>query len=50
MKIEPVGPPGKDERARPLSSRLFWFAALWVGGAAAVGAASYALRALIMPS
>lgn len=48
--IEPVGPPEAREGKPRLSSRLVWFAALWLGGLIAVGAVSYALRALIMPS
>lgn len=42
------GPPEESERARPLSKRLLWFAALWIGGLAAVAALAYALRALIV--
>ena len=42
------GPPEPDEPKPPLGRSLIWFAALWVGGLAAVAAAAYTLRALIL--
>lgn len=44
------GPPEGEKDVRPLSSRLLWFAALWIGGAAGVAGVAYALRALLIPS
>lgn len=44
------GPPEGEKDLRPLRSRLLWFAALWIGGAAATALVAYALRALIVPS
>jgi hypothetical protein len=44
------GPPEGKQESRRLSSRLLWFVALWVGGAAATAAVAYALRAFIVPS
>ncbi len=42
------GPPEEDEAPRPLGVKLLWFGALWIGGLAAVAAAAYTLRALIL--
>ncbi len=42
------GPPEEGEAPRPLGQRLLWFVVLWVGGLAAVAAAAYGLRALIL--
>lgn len=42
------GPPEPGDPKRPLGKSLIWFAALWVGGLAAVAAAAYSLRALIL--
>jgi hypothetical protein len=42
------GPPEPGDPKRPLGRSLLWFAALWVGGLAAVAVAAYALRALIL--
>ena len=42
------GPPEPDEPQRPLGMRLLWFAILWIGGAGAVAALAYGLRALIL--
>ena len=33
---------------RPLHVRLLWFAALWLGGVAAIGAVAFLLRRLIL--
>jgi hypothetical protein len=43
------GPPEGDKDVRPLSLRLLWFAALWIGGAGVMALVAYTLRALIMP-
>jgi hypothetical protein len=37
------------QNLRPLAQRLLWFAALWLGGVAAVGIVSYGLRLWIAP-
>lgn len=42
------GPPEEGEPKRPLAQRLVWFVLLWLGGLAAVAAAAYGLRALIL--
>jgi hypothetical protein len=42
------GPPEPGDPKPPLSKSLMWFAALWIGGLAAVAGAAYALRALIL--
>lgn len=42
------GPPEEGEARKPLSKRLLWFAALWLGGLMAVAAVAYSLRALIL--
>jgi hypothetical protein len=42
------GPPEPGDPKRPLGRSLLWFAALWVGGLAAVAVVAYALRALIL--
>jgi hypothetical protein len=42
------GPPEAGDPKRPLGKSLLWFAALWVGGLAAVAVVAYALRALIL--
>ena len=42
------GPPEPGDPKRPLGKSLLWFAALWVGGVAAVAIAAYGLRALIL--
>lgn len=42
------GPPEEGEELRPLGKRLVWFVVLWIGGLAAVAAAAYTLRALIL--
>lgn len=44
------GPPEGEKDTRPLRSRLIWFIALWVLGAAGTAAVAYALRALLIPS
>ena len=38
-----------ETRQRPLSQRLVWFAALWLGGVGAVTLLSYGLRLWIVP-
>jgi hypothetical protein len=43
------GPPEGEKTTRPLHTRLLWFIALWVGGAAATATIAYALRALLAP-
>jgi hypothetical protein len=49
MKLPTIdGPPDENDPPPPLRSRLAWFAVLWVGGAMAVAAVAYALRALIV--
>lgn len=49
MKLPTIeGPPEAGDPKPSLGSRLIWFIALWVGGAAAVAAVAYALRALIL--
>jgi hypothetical protein len=49
MKLPIIeGPPGPGDPKRPLGLSLLWFAALWVGGGAAVAVVAYALRALIL--
>ena len=50
MTLPPIieGPPEEGETLRPLSKRLLWFVALWIGGLIAVAAAAYVLRALIL--
>ncbi|MFT3725838.1 MAG: hypothetical protein QM773_19925 [Hyphomonadaceae bacterium] len=49
MKLPIIeGPPEENDPRPPLASRLVWFVALWVAGAAAVAAVAYALRALIL--
>lgn len=42
------GPPEAGDPKPPLGRSLLWFAALWVGGLAAVAIVAYALRALIL--
>ena len=42
------GPPEQGDPRPPLGKSLLWFAALWVGGFAAVAIAAYGLRALIL--
>ena len=42
------GPPEEGEARPPLGRKRIWFAVLWAGGLAAVAAAAYALRALIL--
>ena len=42
------GPPEPGDPKRPLGKSLLWFAALSVGGLAAVAAVAYALRAMIV--
>lgn len=42
------GPPGEGDPPPSLGSKLIWFVALWIGGAAAVAVVAYALRALIL--
>ena len=42
------GPPEEGDAPAPLSKRLLWFAALWLGSLIAVAAVAYALRALIL--
>lgn len=42
------GPPEEGEEQRPLGKKLLWFALLWIGSLAAVAAAAYTLRALIL--
>lgn len=44
--IEP--PPEPGETPGPLRSRLLWFAALWLGGAAATALVAYGLRMLLV--
>jgi hypothetical protein len=50
MMMLPIieGPPGENDPRPPLRSRLIWFVALWIAGAATVGVVAYALRALIL--
>lgn len=49
MKLPTIeGPPEAGESKRPLGKSMLWFVALWIGGAAAVATAAYALRALIL--
>jgi hypothetical protein len=49
MKLPIIeGPPDESDPRPPLGSRLVWFVLLWMGGAAAVAAVAYALRALIL--
>ena len=49
MKLPTIeGPPEAGDPKRPLGKTLVWFAALWVGGLAAVAAVAYGLRALIL--
>ena len=38
-----------EQNLRPLSQRLLWFAALWLGGVGTVGIVSYGLRLWIAP-
>jgi len=40
-------PPGS--RQRPLSQRLVWFAALWLGGVGSVALLSFVLRLWLSP-
>jgi hypothetical protein len=40
--------PPESER-RPLSRRLVWFAALWLGGVGSVALLSFALRLWLAP-
>ncbi|MGD9814512.1 MAG: DUF2474 family protein [Hyphomonadaceae bacterium] len=42
------GPPEEGEPRPPLGKRLIWFAAIWIASLAAVAAAAYGLRALIL--
>ena len=49
MKLPIIeGPPEENDPRPSLGSRLIWFVLLWIGGAAAVAALAYALRALIL--
>jgi hypothetical protein len=41
-------PPG--ENLSPLAIRLFWFAALWLGGVGSVAIVAYGLRLWIAPN
>jgi hypothetical protein len=38
-----------ESRQRPLSQRLVWFAALWLGGVGSVALLSFALRLWLSP-
>jgi hypothetical protein len=42
--LKPVEP-----HPRPLSQRLLWFAALWLGGVGTVALVAYGLRLWIVP-
>lgn len=49
MKLPTIdGPPEAGAPNRPLGKSMLWFAALWIGGAAAVAIVAYGLRALIL--
>jgi len=38
-----------EPKSRPLSQRLLWFAALWLGGVGSVALLSFALRLWLSP-
>ena len=38
-----------EQKPGPLTQRLLWFAALWLGGVGTVGIVSYGLRLWIGP-
>jgi hypothetical protein len=39
----------REENRRPLTQRLLWFAALWLGGVGTVALISFGLRLWIAP-
>lgn len=39
----------REENSRPLTKRLMWFAALWLGGVGTVALISFGLRLWIAP-
>jgi hypothetical protein len=39
----------REEKPRPLTQRLLWFAALWLGGVGTVALISFGLRLWIAP-
>lgn len=39
-----------EQRPRPLTQRLLWFAALWLGGVGTVAVAAFGLRLWLAPT
>jgi hypothetical protein len=38
-----------EQKPRPISQRLLWFAALWLGGVSTVGVIAFGLRLWLAP-
>ena len=39
--------PTEEPKREPLTRRLFWFAALWIGGVAVLGAVALVIKAAL---